>query len=149
MPSLQSSKRKASVVSWKSAKKPRKKPFQDSWKKGRSWLYFDGEAMVCSFCKKHANLLTQCSFKRDAWISGCHRRRLEVVREYEQSKMHWDSESAEQTQCGVQQNPGGMFHVQLARRDDTAKFFMKILYWIIEENVALEKWNSFEGEKCL
>lgn len=148
MSSFQSSKRKASVVSWESAKKPRKRLFQDSWKKGRSWLHFDGEAMVCSFCQKHANLSTQCGFKRDAWISGCHRLRLEVVREHEQSKMHRDSESAEQTQRGVQQKPGGMFHVQLARRDDTAKLFMKILYWIIKENVALEKWNSLKGEKC-
>ena len=39
-------------------------------------------------------------------------------------------------------------HVQLARRDHTAKLFMKILYWIIKENVALEKWNSLKGEKC-
>ena len=39
--------------------------------------------------------------------------------------MHRDSESAEQTQRGVQQKPGGMFHVQLARRDDTAKLLMK------------------------
>lgn len=148
MSSFQSSKRKAYVVSWESAKKPRKRLFQDSWKKGRSWLHFDGEAMVCSFCQKHANLSTQCGFKRDAWISGCHRLRLEVVREHEQSKMHRDSESAEQTQRGVQQKPGGMFHVQLARRDDTAKLFMKILYWIIKENVALEKWNSLKGEKC-
>ena len=109
---------------------------------------FDGEAMVCSFCQKHANLSTQCGFKRDAWISGCHWLRLEVVHEHEQSKMHWDSESAEQAQRGVQQKPGGMFHVQLARRDDTAKLFMKILYWIIKENVALEKWNSLKGEKC-
>ena len=37
--------------------------------------------------------------------------------------MHRDSESAEQTQRGVQQNPGGMFHGQLARRDDAAKLF--------------------------
>ena len=101
LPSFQSSKRKASVVSWESAKKPRKRLFQDLWKKGRSWLHFDGEAMVCSFCQKHANLSTQCGFKRDAWISGCHRLRLEVVREHEQSKMHRDSESAEQTQRGV------------------------------------------------
>ena len=61
--------------------------------------------------------------------------------------MHRDSESAEQTQRGVQQKLGGMFHV-FARRDDTAKLFMKILFWIIEKNVALEKWNSLKGEKC-
>ena len=100
------------------------------------------------FLQKHANLSTQCGFKRDAWISGCHPLRLEVVREHEQSKVHQDSESAEQTQRGVQQKPGGMFHVQLARHDDTAKLFMNILYWIIKENVALERWNSLKGEKC-
>ena len=110
-------------------------------------MHFDGEAMVCSFCQKHANLTTQCGFKLDAWISECHRLRLEVVREHEQSKMQRDSESAEQTQHAVKQKPGGVFHVQLARRDDTAKLFMKILHWIIKENVALEKWNSLKGEK--
>ena len=62
--------------------------------------------------------------------------------------MHRDGESAEQTQRGVQQKPGGMFHVQLARHDDTGKLFIKILYWIIKENVASEKWKSLKGEKC-
>ena len=28
------------------SKEARKRLFQDSWKKGRSWLHFDGEAMV-------------------------------------------------------------------------------------------------------
>lgn len=150
---LQSSKRKAPSSPTPASslepkgKKTRVRLFQDSWKKGRSWLVCDGDAMFCALCKKHAKVSAESGFKRDAWTSaGCRRMRLEVVREHEASKMHRASVCAEQTQRGVQARSGGIFHVQLARRDDTAKLFMKILYWIIKENIALEKWNSMKGE---
>ena len=45
---------------------------------------------------------------------------------------------------GVQQKPGGMFHVQLARHDDTAKLFMKILYWIIKGECCVGEVELFE-----
>ena len=62
--------------------------------------------------------------------------------------MHRDSECAKETQCSVQKEMGGVFHIHLARHDDTAKLFRKILYWVVKENVPLWKWNSVKGEKA-
>ncbi len=38
-----------------------------------------------------------------------------------------------------------MFASQMARRDNATVMAMKLLFWLIKENLALEKWNSLKG----
>ena len=59
--------------------------------------------------------------------------------------MHRDANAARRTQEGVQRmGPRGMFAKQFAQRDNAVVVAMKLLFWLIKENIALEKWNSLK-----
>ena len=40
--------------------------------------------------------------------------------------------------------PVGMFAKQFAQRDDAVVVAMKLLFWLIKENITVEKWNSLK-----
>ena len=102
--------------------------------------------MTCTICQEfYRGKRTAGGFGRDAWLKGCTRLKCEVVQEHEGSKMHRDANAARRTQEGVQRmGPGGMFAKQFAQRDDAVVVAMKLLFWLIKENIALEKWNSLK-----
>lgn len=130
------------------AKKKRIHAFQESWASGRPWLRYDPDsgAMTCSVCSKHSKTRGGCGSGQNSWVSGCKRLKVEVVRQHEASKAHRDAEAAEQTRSGVEKQ-GGLFARQIVRRDNTTMFAMKLLYWLVKENIALDKWNSLKGKK--
>ena len=96
--------------------------FQEGWKKGRVWLEYDEVAMSmsCSWCKTFfTRKALAAGHRRDAWIVGCKRLKIEVVREHECSKGHRDASEAHRTAQSVQRE-GGFFARQMQRRDDAA-----------------------------
>ena len=131
-------------------KKVRVHTFQETWKKGRPWLLFNVEekAMTCEYCKSHQRTKGGSGFGRDAWIKGCKRLKLEVVVEHERSKPHREAHAAAQTKKSVEKQ-GGMFACAIAQRDSATTLAMKLLLWVIKENVALDKWNSLKGRQLL
>lgn len=99
--------------------------------------------MSCFTCKEFWKGKSGAGgFGRDAWLKGCTRLRIEVVTEHEKSKMHRDANAARQTKQTIDRR--GMFAAQFARRDEAALMAMKLLFWVVKENVALEKWNSLK-----
>ena len=121
--------------------------FQEGWKKGRVWLEYDEVAMSmsCSWCNTFfTQKVLSAGHRRDAWIVGCKRLKIEVVREDECSKGHREASEAHRTAQSVQRE-GGFFARQMQRRDDAAVLAMQAMFWLIKENIGLEKWNSLKG----
>jgi len=130
------------------AKRKRVHSFQESWRRGRPWLVFNPakNEMTCSLCQRFAGVGPRRSGGgHDAWMHGCKRLKVEVVAEHERSKCHRDAEVAAKTRAAVVKQ-GGLFGNQIAKRDDATMVAMKLLFWLLKENVALEKWNSLKGK---
>ncbi len=58
--------------------------------------------------------------------------------------MHRDCETLEKTRLSVVRG-GGLFAAQVAKRDEGALLAMKVLFFLVKENIALEKWNNLKG----
>ena len=76
------------------AKKKREFSFRKDWEKGRPWLKFDEEAkaMKCDWCTDMFSRKGPLSsgHRRDAWVVGCKRLKVEVVREHEHKIVKMD-----------------------------------------------------------
>ena len=115
-------------------KKKRVHHFQEAWKKGHNWLWYDQESLTrtCSVCSTFFQRKgSRGGHGSDAWIQGCSRLKYEVVVEHEKLKHHRDANAAAEMQAGIVK-AGGMFSGQLAQRDEAIQMAMKLLYWLVK-----------------
>lgn len=128
------------------AKRPRKLPSAFSeWSKTQPWLVYDEEKqqMHCQWCRKHRGKL-RGGHKRDAWVEGVQRFKLQGVEDHEKSKMHAESTAAERVAKagGLQRMFARQVEIQADECDEGMICETKALYWLAKEDLAMEKLTS-------